>query len=170
LDLDLILTGNIPASSGSNSTNSNPGLSRTENIDSHAPSTDLSRKSKKKNLPARRDTSDMDEAQRLAEAKAEELWIQAEKTLKQQEDDEREEEERRRFDNRISTNWGGVYLYTQFTPTGKDRLDLTYNDVFHSPHFLNASCSPQLVHMSHHQNTTLLLIEKYLMKFILNKN
>jgi hypothetical protein len=108
-----IPTGNIPASSGSTPTNTNPGLSRPENIDSLAPNTDPSRKSKKKNSPARRDNSDMDEAHRLAEAKAEELRIQAERALKQQEDDEREEEERRRLDNRFYNPGGSVFLNAQ---------------------------------------------------------
>ncbi len=96
-----IPTGNISASSGSTPTNTNPGLSRTENIDFHVPNTDPSQKSKKKNSPACRDNSDVDETHRLAEAKAEELRIHAERALKQQVDDEREEEERRRLDNRF---------------------------------------------------------------------
>jgi hypothetical protein len=86
-----IPTGNIPASSGSTSTNSYPGSSRAEIIGSYAPNNDPSQKFKKKNSPARRDNSDMNEAQRLAAAKAEELPIQAERALKQQEDEERDE-------------------------------------------------------------------------------
>ncbi len=90
----------------------------------------------------------MDEAHRLAEAKAEELRIQAERALKQQEADEREREERRRLDNRFYNPGGSVFLNAQFTPNGDDRLDLTYNDLFHSPHFLNASRSFQGSHTS----------------------
>jgi hypothetical protein len=60
------LVGNIPASSRSNLTNTNSGLSRAENINSHAPNTDPSQKFKKKNSSARRDNSDMDETHPLA--------------------------------------------------------------------------------------------------------
>jgi hypothetical protein len=57
----------------------------------------------------------MDEAHRLAEAKAEELRIiQAERALKQQEDDdEREEEERYRLDDRFYNHGGSLFFNTQ---------------------------------------------------------
>ncbi len=41
-----------------------------------------------------------------------------------------------------------MFLNTQFTPNGDNRLDLTYDDLFHSLHFLNASRSSQGSHTS----------------------
>jgi hypothetical protein len=77
----------------------------------------------------------MEEAQRAAEEKAEQLRIQAEKALKQQE----EEEFNRKYREDIFQPWGSVSFNTQFTPQGDPSLDLTCDDLFHSPHFLATS-------------------------------
>ncbi len=47
------------------------------------------------------------------------------------------------MDNRFYNPGGSVFLNTQVTQNGDDRFDLTYTDLFHSPHFINASCSFQ---------------------------
>ena len=121
----------IPASSGSQQTNKPLGSSSDENINSQNPNSDSSQK-KKKHTKDRRDPQvDMEEAQRAAEEKAEQLRIQAEKALKQQE----EEEYNRRYRDEIFQPWGGVSFNTQFTPQGDPPLDLSYDDLFHSPHF-----------------------------------
>ena len=134
-----IPTGNIPASSGSQQTNKPPGSSSDENINSQNPNSDSSQKKKKRSKDRRDPQVDMEEAQRAAEEKAEQLRIQAEKAIKQQE----EEEINRRYRDEIFQPWGGVSFNTQFTPQGDPPLDLTYDEL-HSPHFLatsKASCS-----------------------------
>ena len=130
-----IPTGNIPASSGSQQTNQTPGSLNDENINSQKPISDSSEKRKKKSSKNRSDGHiDLEEAHRAAEEKAEELRKQAEIALKQQ-----EEEDRLRREDMFQP-WGRVSLDTQFTPQGGNgQLDLTYGDLFHSPHFLATS-------------------------------
>jgi hypothetical protein len=67
--------------------------------------------------------------------KTEELRIQAEKALKQRE----EEEFNRKYRDEIFQPWGSVFFNAQFTPQGEPHMDLTYDDLFHFPHFLATS-------------------------------
>ena len=107
-----IPTGNIPALSGSQQTNKPPGSSSDENINSQNPNSDSSRQKKKRTKDRRDPHVDMEEAQRAAEEKAEQLRIQAEKALKQQEEDKFN----RRYRDEIFQPWGGVSFNTQLHP------------------------------------------------------